>query len=194
MQLDKKERQDAMEDNWRRRMHELREKQNQDGSITASITRCELLVDEDVIEVAYEIPVLNEKDSYLFEKPKPSNSETKFETILEKHGYDIRTMDMMESEEIKVMPVGENEWKIKDTLEDEDSQPPSWIESDKDTALRASIIAGSVAGFMVLPFFCLSLYADNVSNGFTLGSILAFFISSVINTSLLAFSLGYYIM
>jgi hypothetical protein len=186
---------------WQERIGTIRQLQDEEGNVTATITSWNLTDNKTYVEVKYRIDPLQEVYTEQFKAPEPTDNNTILERFLDELGYNISTMHLIETEQptFEVSPTEGGDWSIKDMIEtnegEEQSQeyePPEWATKGMDTSMGIiSILCGGLAGFVAFPLFALNLYRDELACGFTHKSIALLFFSSYISTVALSIILIY---
>jgi hypothetical protein len=179
-------------EDWQERMGTIRQLQEEDDNITATITSWNLTDNEKFVEFEYRIDPLEKVHIEQFKAPEPADDDTVLERFLDELGYNISTMHLIETEQptFEVSPTEGGGWSIKDMIEtkggEEQSQeyePPQWATKETDTSMGIfSILCGFTIGFLVFPLWALSLYMDDLNSRFTHKSIALLFFSSYLST------------
>lgn len=179
-------------EDWQERMGTIRQLQDDDGNIPATITSWNLTDNELYVEVEYRVELLEEVHTERFKTPKPTDDNTLLEKFLDELGYDISTMHLIESDQptFNVTPTEDGNWSIKDMLEKEERdeeqsqgyEAPEWATNERDDRTVAPAIIGLLCGCLIFPVFVAIVYTDKLNRGFTHKSITLFFLSSYMNT------------
>lgn len=178
-------------EDWQERIGTIRQLQDEEGNVPATITSWNLTDNEMYVEVKYRIDPLEEVHTERFKTPKPTDSNTLLEKFLDELGYDISTMHLIESDQptFNVTPTEDGNWSIKDMLETEEDEeqsqgyePPGWATNKRDDRTIAPGIIGLICGCLIFPVFVAIVYTDKLNHGFTHKSIALFFLSSYMNT------------
>jgi hypothetical protein len=178
---------------WQDRLGTIRQLQDDDGNVPATVTSWNLTDNEMYVEVEYRIDPLEKVHTETFKTPKPTDSNTLLEKFLDELGYEISTMHLIKSDKptFKVAPEEDGDWSIKDMLEKEEDkeqsqeyEPPEWAINKRDDKMIKSAIIGLIGGFLALPIIATIMYSDKLDLGFTHKSIALLFLTSYMHTIL----------
>lgn len=177
-------------DDWQERMGTIRQLQDEEGNIPATITSWNITDNEKYVEVEYRIDPFEEVHTEQFEAPDITNDDTILEEFLDELGYDISTTHLIETEqpEFEVSSTEDGNWSIKDMIEtnrDEELsqryEPPGWATSKEDKFGYGTFALGLSFGIILFPVIMGLLYTNDLNKGFTHKSIALSVISSFIN-------------